>query len=150
MFGLMLIIQGLIENTKTSRRIKKWILNFRTPHWLQQYFRTCSCSCSQSHSSSPSPPSPLPGIGGSVKEVREWWECSPPDVRKRLSKIEEFIEKTQITSPTSVSPTTTSGKPGSSLDAARCKWLEAELGNKVKIVKFGKKCCEGCSGEKKI
>ena len=27
--GLMLIIQGLIENTKTGGRIKQWILNFR-------------------------------------------------------------------------------------------------------------------------
>ena len=84
--GLMLIIQGLIENTKTGGRIKQWILNFRTPHWLQQYFRTCSCSCSQSHSSSPSPPSPLPGIGGSVKEAREWWKL-----------IEKLIEKNKET-----------------------------------------------------
>ena len=37
--GLMLIIQGLIENTKTGGRIKQWILNFR---WGASS-RSCHC-----------------------------------------------------------------------------------------------------------
>ena len=125
-----------------------------------------SPSCSQSNSSSPSPP-PQPGRGLGLQEAREWLLET-----LNMEKIDEFIERTQITSAASSSVTppsryesadtshsasaassaasTTTTAVNDSYERVRCQWLEAELGNKVKIVKFERQVVKAALEKRKF